>query len=213
MTPSGRSGVAPATILGAVLAGGSSRRLGRDKALARWRGATLLERAVAALEAVAGEAIVVGPRGRGYSRFGRPVIPDLVPGRGPLAGIHAALVRAAGGPVLILACDLPRVGPELLGWLVDQAEARLRDAGAWAVVPAVGKVVQPLCALYGGGCRDAAERALARDRLSVMEMVSGVDATVVPLAPELPFYRADLLANVNTAADLGRLAAEPGAEP
>jgi molybdopterin-guanine dinucleotide biosynthesis protein A len=181
------------TVMGAVLAGGESRRMGRDKALLEVEGRTLLARAVAVLEAVFEEVVVVAPRGRGYDDLGVEVVPDIRPGRGPLGGIHAALHRGCGRPVFMLACDMPHVTPELVRWIVGSGThgstpVRLvRDT----------KGLQPLCALYSGECLSAVERALDEDRLSLLAFVDSLEAQVLALDRNQSWHRSDLLENLN----------------
>ena len=102
-----------------ILAGGSSRRMGRDKALLTIEGEeTMLERAV-------GTALrtgcVVAVSGRdapdGWANPQVDFIPDRIPCRGPLHGIIRLLERY-GLPVLAIGCDMPRLTPEALGWLI-----------------------------------------------------------------------------------------------
>lgn len=77
--------------LGVILAGGRARRFGSDKALAKWRGESLIEHVVSALRAQCDALVIVG---RDYS--GLTVINDLPgPGLGPLAGLAGALDHAA----------------------------------------------------------------------------------------------------------------------
>jgi molybdenum cofactor guanylyltransferase len=76
--------------LGAVLAGGASRRFGSDKAVALLEGASLLDRAMAAIEPIGDAAIVVG-----RLKAGRESVLDWPePGLGPLGGIAGALRHA-----------------------------------------------------------------------------------------------------------------------
>lgn len=84
-------------IVGLVLAGGASRRMGRDKAGLRLVGQTLIARAVARLAAqVAAVAIAGDPADPLLAAAGPPVLADPLPGRaGPLAGILAGLEWAA----------------------------------------------------------------------------------------------------------------------
>ena len=105
------------TVVGAVLAGGQSRRMGRDKAMLDWDGRSLLMRAVKVLESVFDEVLVVAPRDRGYEDLGVQVVPDIRPGLGPLGGLHTALVHGRGKPLFILACDMPHVTDDLVRWV------------------------------------------------------------------------------------------------
>ena len=123
--------------VGAVLAGGASRRMGWDKALSG-----LPALAAERLKAVCAE-VAVADRGRGLLP-GLPSLPDgLGPeGGGPAAGILGVAAAYPGRPLLVLACDLPRVPVELL--------AELASSGAWDwAVPRWDRGLEPLCALYG----------------------------------------------------------------
>ncbi|MBX3593270.1 molybdenum cofactor guanylyltransferase [Sphingomonas sp.] len=90
--------------LGALLAGGRSRRFGTDKALARLNGQTLLDHAAHALAAYCDSVVVIGHEASGYR-----TLPDWPrAGLGPLGGLAAALRHAAGhghGEVLAIPVD------------------------------------------------------------------------------------------------------------
>jgi molybdopterin-guanine dinucleotide biosynthesis protein A len=125
--------------VGVVLAGGSSRRMGRDKARLEIPGGSLPAMAAERLAAVCAE-VAVADRGRGVLP-GFPSLPDG-PGRGPAAGILGAASAYPARPLLVLACDLPRVPAALLAELA-------RSEGCDWKVPRWGGGVEPLCALYG----------------------------------------------------------------
>lgn len=192
----------PEPILGAVLIGGESRRMGRDKALLPVEGQPLAERVASTLERVVSRVVLVG-RDPADDRFpDRTVLADRFPGQGPLAGLHAALLEAAGGPVFLAACDLPGLTPQLIEWILGD-EPVTRDAPR-ARVPVAGGRLQPLCALYGPACLDPAQRALEAGRLSMHRLLDDLDVTPKPLTPSLDFYRPDLLANWNEPDDIPR---------
>ncbi|MEM8998576.1 MAG: molybdenum cofactor guanylyltransferase [Acidobacteriota bacterium] len=131
--------------VGVALAGGASRRMGRDKATLPLpdsaRGHDLLSWSIERLRAVCPEVVIAdGGRGLGVD-LGVKSIEDG-PGRGPAAGIlgaHRAFPRRA---LLVLACDLPLVSEEML------RELAAADPGPAWVVPARGGRLEPLCALY-----------------------------------------------------------------
>lgn len=99
-------------ILGAVLAGGQSRRFGSDKALALLGGKPLIEHVLAALAPQVDALIICGRVHPGVRS-----VPDLpAPGLGPLGGLNAALALAAAegfAAVLSVGCDLPDLPPDL----------------------------------------------------------------------------------------------------
>src|SRR5947209_3261783 len=98
---------------GIILAGGRSRRMGRDKALLRIEGETLLERTVRVTRALADEVIVVGrPRLEGPGGVLR--LEDERPDSGPLGGLYTGLRHASNAVTIVVACDLPNVETAVL---------------------------------------------------------------------------------------------------
>lgn len=95
---------------GAVLAGGTSRRMGRDKAFIRIGGSSLVERAVAVLRAGgAAPVVVVGGDTIRIRGLGLDPVADEHPGAGPLGGILTALRHLDTPIVIVMACD--HLGP------------------------------------------------------------------------------------------------------
>jgi len=100
-------------IVGLVLAGGLSSRMGEDKALLRIDGRTLLERTLLALRAAASERVAIsGTRAGG--------IPDRWPQAGPVGGIASAIDGLPDGEWLVAPVDMPRLGDEVLAPLRDE---------------------------------------------------------------------------------------------
>jgi len=150
------AGVVPSdAIVGFVVAGGRSRRMGRDKALLPWGTGTLLDHAVTRLRAACREVHILSGSEARYADRGLPVDVDGIADGGPLAGLATALSVAAPRSVLLLGVDLPFVTVALL--------ARLRDAlaGVDAVVPVLTAGAEPLCATYARTCAASVQAALA----------------------------------------------------
>jgi molybdopterin-guanine dinucleotide biosynthesis protein A len=126
---------------GAVLCGGSSRRMGRDKAQIVLAGRALAVRVADALNAAGARRVVaVGGDGAGLAALGLETVNDLYPGEGPLGGVLTAIdalaVRDPSGPelVAVLACDLVMPDPDAIRAVVERAV----DPGVDVVVPVVG---------------------------------------------------------------------------
>ncbi len=184
----------PSDIVGVVLAGGAGSRMGGAKAELAWGGSTLVERAAAVLRQALGEVVVAGPPVRGL-----PAVADRFTGKGPLAGVHAGLERAAGRPVFALACDLPFVPAALVRHLVAAADG---DGAAWVAAGPRGP--EPLCGLYAARCLAVAEQRLAGGEPSMHGFLEAIAAVSVPVTAELPFYRRELFLNLNRPVDLAR---------
>ena len=144
-------------VAAAVLAGGASRRMGRDKATLAVAGVELASLALAAAARVADPVVLVAPEGHPARRLAAAPVTD--PGEGPLAALAAALAALDADHVLVLAGDHPGLRVELLAHLADLAA--LADRGE-AVACRRGPRLEPLVAVY----RRAPALALARARLA-----------------------------------------------
>jgi molybdenum cofactor guanylyltransferase len=141
-------------VAGAVLAGGASRRMGRDKATLVVGGVELAALALAAAARVADPVVLVAPEGHPARRLAAAPVAD--PGQGPLAALAAALAALDADHVLVLAGDHPGLRVELLAHLAALA------GEAEAVACRRGPRLEPLIAVY----RRAPALALARSRLA-----------------------------------------------
>lgn len=165
-------------LLGAILAGGASRRFGTDKALALLDGKPLIAHVIDRLRPQVAAVVVVG-RDQSDARS----IPDLPqPGLGPLGGLNAALALAAAegfDAVLTSGCDLPRLPLDLA--------ARLGSGPAVALG-------QPLLGIWPVTLAATVDAFVRREsRRSVYRLVEHVGGREVDCG---------LIVNVNTAADL-----------
>jgi molybdenum cofactor guanylyltransferase len=142
--------------------------MGTDKAFLKLGDRTLLERAISLLRSACSEVAIVGEREKHFT-FGR-VIEDVYKGRGPLAGIHAALVNSSAELNLILAVDLPFVSAELLRFLLASAER----TDAVITVPHSASGFQPLCAVYRRPFAEAAEPALREGKNKIDALFGSV---------------------------------------
>jgi len=187
----------------AILAGGHATRFGGlDKSALIVEGRTILDRQLVELSALTTDLLIVG--GRVATPPARAVA-DIVPGCGPLGGLHAALTAARGDAVFVVACDMPYITSAFAQYLLDLA------ADADIVVPETEHGYHPLCAVYTRACLEPLGRRLADRRLKVMDFVLELRARVVT-AEEIDRFgdRHRLLANVNTPAEHAGLEALQG---
>ena len=183
----------------AILAGGQSRRMGTDKAVLEIGGLSLLERAARLALAAALPVVVVGREcPNGWPLPAVPFLPDAVPGRGPLGGLHTAL-HHVGGPVLALACDLPRLTADALAWLLAQATAQ---SGPHGLAVLHDGQWEPLFSVYDPDCLPLIESRLAAGRLALHGLIEAGDFGRL----EAPDWVAAQLANINTPDEWARVA-------
>jgi molybdopterin-guanine dinucleotide biosynthesis protein A len=186
-----------------VLAGGKGLRLGRDKALEVVGGRNLFQRVVSQLSSFNRDIIVVTASGRSLPQFnGYPrvrIVTDIYPGNGALGGLHAGLAASDAFYNLVVACDMPFLNRALLQYMVQVSP------GFDLVVPRVGKLVEPLHAVYAKDCLAPIERLLEQGEIRFRALFPLVkvryieDDEISRFDPEhLSFF------NVNTEADLER---------
>jgi molybdenum cofactor guanylyltransferase len=188
---------------GAVLAGGASRRMGRDKALVEAPDgrALVLVGVDALLAAGASEVVVVGGDERTLRGLGVRWVPDLHPGEGPLGGILTALDATDAALVVVMACDMPGVGAAVPSALVAALAA---SPGSGAAVATVGDREQPLTACWrrevAGPLLRAAFAAGERAPRKVLPVLGVVRVEGLPVAQ---------LIDVDSPEDLRRYAEAP----
>ena len=190
-------------VSGVALAGGMSRRLGRNKAVEEIGGERLIERVINRLSEVASETVVVVAEESRAQALDLPdgvrTAADIYPGHGSLGGIFTGLSAARGDYGIVVACDMPFLNTGLLQFMVDLAP----DFDV--VVPRVDGRPEPLHAIYSKSCLEPIESRLKRQDLKIAlffeeVMVAYVDEDDIDLFdPErLSFF------NVNTQEDMDK---------
>jgi molybdopterin-guanine dinucleotide biosynthesis protein A len=147
--------------------------MGKDKAFLELAGQTLLARALEVANAAAEDVRIVGDPQK-FLPFGR-VVEDVFPERGPLAGIHAALLKSRAELNLMLAVDLPFIEPRFLTYLISAAS----QISAVVTVPRDGGGFQPLCAVYRREFAETAEKALRKGRNKIDSLFDQVETRVI----------------------------------
>lgn len=186
-----------ASVMGFVVAGGKSLRMGRDKAFLDLGGRSLLAHALELAGTAAEGVQMVGDREK-FACYG-PVVEDILVDHGPLGGIHAALKASQADLNLMLAVDLPLVRPEFLQYLVTQAVA----SSSTVTVPRCGGHFQPLCAVYRRSFAEVAERALLEGKNKIDPLFMAVPVRILE-EEELAQrgFGREMFHNVNTPEDL-----------
>ena len=190
-------------VTGIVLAGGMSRRLGRDKAVETIGGQSLISRVLDSLSHVAQELVVVVNNREREDDLPLPdsvvVAVDSYPDTGSLGGIFTGLSASSNQWGFVVACDMPFLNLELLKYLLSQR------GGHDIVVPVIDHRPEPTHAAYSKVCLPAIETRLRANDLKIAKFFDDVRAKYVSqrnvedLDPGgLSFF------NVNTEEDLTR---------
>ena len=202
----------------AILAGGQATRFGgRDKGTLLVDGRTIRDRQVTEFASVTDDILIVAAAraadgatvvARGFRPSETTIlrqVADIVPGCGPLGGLHAALTEMRGDVVCLVAGDMPYVTAPLVGYLLSLAR------GADIVVPRTDRGYHPLCAVYTRACLAAVTARLGDRRLRMRELIGELPTRIVTAEEIERFGRPHLLlANVNTPAEYAGLEALQG---
>ncbi len=192
-------------ITAVILAGGQSRRLGRDKAVEPFAGEPLIRRVIRrASEAVATQHVVVVVADPARAAAlplddGHRTAIDVFPDCGSLGGIYTGLNASSTEWALVTACDMPFLSAPLLADM-----AGLRD-GVDAVVPVVDGRPEPTHALYSRRCLPAIESRIRAGQLKISGFFDDVEVRYVPES-DIRRLDPDLLSffNINRPEDLSQ---------
>ena len=159
-------------LTGVVLAGGQSRRMGRDKAALVVDGEALWQRQIRVLREAG--ATTVGVARRSDQPIlaldaSTPLWLDPVPDAGALAGIHAAFAATPTGWLAVLATDMPVIDAGWFLWLADHCAA-----GTGAIAQHVGGNFEPLCAIYPREAWDEVNRRLGAAEYRLQDLAQAL---------------------------------------
>jgi molybdopterin-guanine dinucleotide biosynthesis protein A len=183
--------------IGAILAGGPGLRIGGDKATVELHGKPLIDYPVEAVRPVVGRVAVLAktgtrlPRLSGVAVWIEPEVP-----RHPLVGITQALALAGGRSVLVCACDMPFVSPELIRRLIKADPGR-----APAVVACARGAMHPLLGCYQPRALDVLSAAAREGTAPLVETIAAIDPV------QLEVNEPEELFDVDTPDDLLQAAA------
>ncbi len=156
-----------------ILTGGKSRRMGFNKAFLKYGDKTFIEHQIARLSKVFDEIILSANDARLYAHLNLPVVSDVIPGKGPLGGICAGLIRSTSFHAFVIACDMPFIHEKLILYLQGQID------GYDVVVPRTSRGLEPLHAFYSKNCIQPMYRCLHEGRLRIIDFFSEVKVKII----------------------------------
>lgn len=200
-------------MIGAVLAGGRSTRLGRDKTRLRLPGdeRDMLARTAALLAACTDEAVVSCRAGAVFGEaFSYRLVPDIEEGLGPFGGVWS-LLRAVREPVLVLSCDLPFMDAATLRRLVEVRAARPAEALMTTYQQIETGYIEALTAIYEPACLPFFEEARRRGVRRINLVIPPERQARIPYARDAarPFFNINFPADLERALSLTEAAALP----
>ena len=190
-------------VSGVALAGGRSKRLGRNKAIEKIGDQSLIERVVGKLSQVTSETVVVVAEESKAADLNLPpwvrTAADLYPGTGSLGGIFTGLSAAKGNYGVVVACDMPFLNVDLIRFMLDIV------SDYDAVVPRLQGRPEPLHAVYSKSCVGPIERCLQADQLKIAIFFEQINVAYLEEDDIEAFDPSHLsFFNVNTQEDLDK---------
>ncbi|MGE5430268.1 MAG: molybdenum cofactor guanylyltransferase [Syntrophomonadaceae bacterium] len=190
-------------ITAAILSGGKSTRMGENKSLMKIGEKAVIERVKELLGPLFHKVNLITNDPEEYSFLKLETYGDIYPGRGPLAGIHSALINSGTDKCFIISCDIPLMKSQMIEYLVKFPTDKM------ITIARANGFVQQLCGLYHKNCIPEAENILSvkelseirapgqrERRCSVLELIGKVGAEIIDAA-KLPFYADDMYYNMN----------------
>jgi molybdopterin-guanine dinucleotide biosynthesis protein A len=185
-----------------ILAGGKSSRLGQSKALQVIEGKSLIQWVVDRLAILSTEIIIATAHGEAIpcsSAVKIITVADIYPGKGPLVGIYSGLIASSSSQAIVVGCDTPFLSVSLLEYMTQT----LADSDV--ALPRIGKMVEPLCAVYSKNCLAPIQELLERDERQIRKLFSMARVKYVE-EDEINRFDPEHLSffNINSQADLER---------
>jgi len=198
-----------------IMAGGDSLRMGTDKSMLSIDGWPMIERICQQLTGTFSQILISANEAKKFAFLGFEIIPDKIPGQGPLMGIASTLDASANECNFVVACDIPRINLSFVRRML--AEAKKVDI----VVPAIGNHascivnrvtnheprttshesrVEPLFAVYRKSALAAINEVLSSGGRKISDVFSRCRVKYIELAPD-QVGGAEWLTNLNTMAE------------
>lgn len=182
--------LSPDSCAAVVLAGGKSRRMGRCKALLPLKDGTMLTHITNQIECFPERWLSANDPALGNGFPGKSV-PDIYPGCGPLAGLHAVFQQTGKNFLFCVTCDMPRFTGELA---VAMLAAFPPEVDAMICVDGSGQA-HPLCGIYARTVLPVLEQHLRVEDLRVMALLKELRTIPFETAGRFPDT---LFLNINT---------------
>jgi molybdopterin-guanine dinucleotide biosynthesis protein A len=196
-------GACTALDIAVILAGGRSRRMGRDKPGLPFGDETLLQRAARLYSGCFDKVYLSVSGGGKYADAGVECIEDVFCGCGPMAGLHAALLKTEAAGVFLLAADLPFASPEAARFMTRRG--RGRDA---CIIKTDDGYCEPLFGYYARTMLPRAQEALAAGVYAMTALYRDADVRFVSTRELGGLWRENMLLNINSPEDYEKAIAE-----
>ncbi|MBI5484783.1 MAG: formate dehydrogenase accessory sulfurtransferase FdhD [Deltaproteobacteria bacterium] len=161
-------------VTGAILAGGSSSRMGKNKALMEVDGIPIIARTYRTMAELFHEVIIVTNTPQEYDFLPCRKVPDIHPEIGSIAGLHSALAHSTSERTFVAACDMPFVNAHIIRHLCN-----LQQDEYDAVIPFSEGGQEPLHAVYSSKCELIFENAIKGNNRKILDILAQMKTLLV----------------------------------
>ena len=180
-------------MIGVILAGGKSSRIGMDKLLLPVHGRPMIEHILSVLDEVFEQIIVVGKPSTYLECLGPlVVVEDKIRGIGPMGGVYTGLQYMEAEYGFFVACDMPFLDASII-----RQQVRWAQKGIWdAVVPRYNQLLEPLHGVYSKRCLKPVSILIRQGDYRIRRLYDLVNVRYLDIESEKVFRRA--FYNINT---------------
>ena len=179
-----------------LLAGGKSKRMGRDKCLIKLNGKTLLEHNISKAEKITRNILIIANQSK-YGQFKYPLHKDIYTNKGPIGGIHTGLFHSTTNTNIVIGCDMPNLSLNFLQYMLKSHNVNFQ-----ATIPIHLEKIQPLAGVYEKTFLDIHESQIKAGKNKMKDLLRVSDIKYIDISNDLEFYSPYLFDNVNTVEDL-----------
>ncbi|MBN2040607.1 MAG: molybdenum cofactor guanylyltransferase [Spirochaetes bacterium] len=147
-----------------VIAGGKSTRFGRDKLLYKYNDITLIERVFNIIRPIFNHIIIIADDKEKFGFLDVPVMPDIIPEKGPIGGLYSGLVYSETDLNFCFASDLPYLNTELIEYMISVSK------GYEITVPIVKKYWEAMHAIYSKTCIDTIKASIEANDYQIIKL-------------------------------------------
>ncbi len=156
-------------VTGVILAGGRSKRFGRNKALEIFKDERLIDRGIRLLKEFFREILVITNEVDSYIGIDATIVKDIIPFFGPLGGIYTALLFSVNDWIFVRAVDMPFLSHDLVNIML-----RYSGENFDVIVPLSEKGYEPLCAMYNRRCVSFIAKCIEKDDRRIVSFFNRV---------------------------------------
>ena len=180
----------------AILAGGRSRRMGRDKATITVNNKALIQQVYDKVATVFDNITIVSNHHKRLHGIDAPIVRDVIPVQASMVGVISALITASTPYVFVIACDMPFVSVEVIRHMVDQVH------GEDVIVPRTREGFEPLHAIYNRSCISTLLTFIERRRLKITGTFPFFSVKEIKDQPSFLYKGMSIFTNITVEEDL-----------